>query len=383
MFRNTTLSAFLLTVAVLVPAGWHALRADLQTDGKRLRPLQESFTMTDGTRVTLDVDRSVILTGDTVTATLVAYSDLPRRVTVDLLALHTNNYGGERVEQPWVPIDHETLKLTAAPGGGPPLQTRIQLGERPRAPALDDSFQIYVTEPGKRPARGDDDSVDYRTGPSEGYAAATQISGWSGDNLQMSFGPEGRATAGAPFVVAVRVKNTSGAALGSPPRVTLTTEAALQGIDEDGLSGNAPQVAGSAAPHDTADADAGDAPARPRRAHVPAAVEIEPLDEEPTTNGPELARGEVVVRRFRVTVKQPGLSRVTLLAIASEYDNQPGPLTAGAEDARTFKLEAAKPEAAKPEAAPTMAMAPAGAPAMAPAGAPAMAPAGAPAMAAK
>src|SRR5437868_6672880 len=106
MLRNTTLAAFLVTVAIIVPAGWHALGADIQTDGKRLRPLQQSF-MVDGTRVTLDVDRSVVMTGATVKAKLVAYSDTPKSITVDLTALHTSNYEGGRVERPWVPIDHE------------------------------------------------------------------------------------------------------------------------------------------------------------------------------------------------------------------------------------------------------------------------------------
>ena len=53
--RNPSLAAFLVTVVAIVPAGWHALRADLQTDGKHLRPLQQSFTVGD-VRVTLDVD---------------------------------------------------------------------------------------------------------------------------------------------------------------------------------------------------------------------------------------------------------------------------------------------------------------------------------------
>ena len=66
--RNPTLAAFLVTVVAIVPTGWHALRADLQTDGKHLRPLQQSFTVGD-VRVTLDVDRSVVMTGSTVKAT--------------------------------------------------------------------------------------------------------------------------------------------------------------------------------------------------------------------------------------------------------------------------------------------------------------------------
>src|SRR5215470_9514821 len=103
MPKNTTIAAAVVTIAVAVPAGWRALDADIQSDGKRLRPLQQSFTV-DGTRITLDVDRHVVMTGDTVTATLVAFSETARPIAVDLWALHTSNYEGSRVDQPWVPI---------------------------------------------------------------------------------------------------------------------------------------------------------------------------------------------------------------------------------------------------------------------------------------
>src|SRR4051812_18056611 len=94
MARSTILG-FVLTVGVLVPAGWHLLRADIEMDGKRLRPLRQTLDL-DGVKVTLDVDREVVMTGDTVKATLVAYADTPRDVAVDVHALHTTNYSGER-----------------------------------------------------------------------------------------------------------------------------------------------------------------------------------------------------------------------------------------------------------------------------------------------
>ena len=112
MPNHPTLAAALVTIAVIAPAGWYVLDADIQTDGKRLRPLQQSFTV-DGTRITLDVDRHVVMTGDTVTATVVAFNETAQPVTVDLWALHSSNYEGARVEQPWTPIDREVLKLTA------------------------------------------------------------------------------------------------------------------------------------------------------------------------------------------------------------------------------------------------------------------------------
>jgi hypothetical protein len=317
MPKNPTLAAVLVTVAVIVPAGWHALDADIQADGKRLRPLQQSFTV-DGTRVTLDVDRQVVMTGDTVTATLVAYSDTPRPVSVDLWALHTSNYAGERVEQPWVPIDREVLKLTAAPRGGKPVKTSIKLGEAPDRPALTDSFKIYVTPHGKKPPRREgDDRVDYDTGISEGYAAAVAITGWSGDNLGMTIRPEGRPTRDAPFVVAVRIKNTSGQALARRPYVSLSTEAALEGTEDE-----------------------------ESRA---AAVDIERIDPEVDNDRSEdgmFERGGAMVARFRVTPRKAGLGKLTLLASAFESDEEPGPTTAGVMDARTFKLAETTPAVA-------------------------------------
>lgn len=324
MAKNTTIAAAVVTIAVVIPAGWHALDADIQSDGKRLRPLQQSFTV-DGTRIALDVDRHVVMTGDTVTATLVAYGDAARPVAVDLWALHSSNYEGARVEQPWTPIDREVFTLTPAPRGGKAVTTRIALGQRPNAPALVDSFKIYVTPHGKKPPRGDyDDRVDYDIGVIEGYAAAIGITGWSGDNLRLSIKPEGRPTGDAPFTIAVRVKNTSGQALAHHPYVSLGTSAALQGTEAANFE------------------DAG--------------VVIEQIENEPVKDAGDAAiaaldshafeRGETMVARYRITPKKPGLRQLTFLASAFESDQEPGPTTAGAMDARTFALSEATPSVA-------------------------------------
>src|SRR5262249_25029945 len=83
---RTAIASFLATVGIVVPAAWRLLDANIQTDGKKLRPLQQQLVV-DGARVTLDVDRSVVLTGSTLTAKLRAYSDTPRTVAVDLTLL--------------------------------------------------------------------------------------------------------------------------------------------------------------------------------------------------------------------------------------------------------------------------------------------------------
>jgi hypothetical protein len=250
-----------------------------------------------------------VMTGDTVTATLVAYGDAPKQVAVDLIALHSSNYEGARVEMPWTPIDHETLKLTAAPGGGKPVKTQIVLGTRPDAPALTDDFKIYVAAHGDKPPKREyEDGADYDIGITEGHAAATAITGWSGDNLKLSISPEGKPSGDAPFTVAVRVKNTSGHKLLQRPQINLSTEAALAGTEA---------------------AD-----------HADATVAIEKIEDDasPEDDVTVWKRGAVVTARFRVTPKKPGLGKVTFLASAYEYDDMPGPTTAGAMDARTFKL---------------------------------------------
>ncbi|HEU4730170.1 MAG TPA: hypothetical protein VFT22_19870 [Kofleriaceae bacterium] len=315
MRKTISLAAFLVTTAVIVPAGWHALDADIQSDGKRLRPLQESFTF-EGTRITLDVDRHVVMTGDPVKATLVAYSDAPRQVALDLYALNSSNYEGSRVEAPWVPIDHETIKLTAAPGGGKPVSTLIKLGERPEGPALVDNFKIYVTPHGKKPPRLEgDDRVDYETGVSEGYAAAVGITGWSGDNLGMSIRTGGKPSSDQPFTVAVHIKNTSGQELARAPYVTLSTEAALEAKEGDD--------------------------------HDAAAVTIEQLDADAIADHDvAFRRGQTMVVKFRVTPHKPGLRKMTFLASAFESDEEPGPTTAGAMNARTFTLSDTTPAVA-------------------------------------
>src|SRR6185312_3437430 len=140
---RTFLASFLITAGIAVPMAWHVLDASVERDGKKFRPVQKSFAIGE-TRVTLDVDRSLAMTGDTVTATLHAIGPAGP-VAIDLDLLQTNNYAGERVEQPPTQIDHEKLVLTALPGGGPTVTTQLRLGKKPAKRALTDSFMVYVT----------------------------------------------------------------------------------------------------------------------------------------------------------------------------------------------------------------------------------------------
>ncbi len=296
-----TLATFLITVGVTAPA---LLDANIEVDGKKLRPHEQTFTI-DGTRVTLDIDRALVTTGDKVTATLVAYSDTPKQVALDLRLVQTHLQLGERMEPPSHQIDREKLTLKATPEGGK-TQVSLVLGSPRKALGQLDRFAIYVAphgtpSPAKHDFDGDgDDGMDYWQANIEaGKAAAVDVMGWSGNSISMKTSVDGPIVAGQPFVVAVRVKNTTGVTLPYPAQVELTTGADLAGkVYEDN------------------------------------AVAIEALDDA-TADKPSVKRGAEVVRRFRVTPSSP-MSQITLAVSATAYGDGIGPILGGARDAITF-----------------------------------------------
>src|SRR5258708_6124822 len=217
---RSVIVSLLATVAVAVPAGWRSLTADIRADGKHLRPLQ-SEVYVDGARVTLAVDRPVIHTGDSVVASLRAYADTPKQVTVDLVVLNSANYEGGRVEAPSIAIDHEKLVLSAAPHGGPIVQTKLAMGTRPDRAALVDNFRIVVSPHGAKPT-----ITDHEEGPIP--SAVVGVLGWSGSSLAMTIQPEGKLRAGEPGIVVVRVKNTTGRTI-RRPYTSLHTQISVSG----------------------------------------------------------------------------------------------------------------------------------------------------------
>ena len=278
-------AGFCATCAVVVPLAWHPLDASIDRDGKRVRPLQQTLEL-DGAKVTLDVDRAIVHTGDAVHATLRAYADKPARVAVTLRVSRNVNYEGARVETPDVAIDREQFVLDAAPGGGKPVQTTLVLGKLPDRPNLTDNFKISIAP------KGDPSQV-----------AAVDVVGWSGDSLDMEIVPKGPMTADAPFKVAVRVKNTTGKKLRARPWIRLGTSV-----------GSGGEIAEDADDFDIA------------------AIDTKSRDEEP-----EMRAGAVITEEFIVTPKHAG-KRVTFVANASVFEMEPGPVTAGAMDIETFRL---------------------------------------------
>jgi hypothetical protein len=260
-----------------------------------VRSLEQSVVI-DGVRVTLAVDRAVIFTGDPVTATLRAYGETRKKITVDLTAFDSHNYEGARVEQPSVAIDHERIVLDAAPNGGPTVSTKIVMGKRPERLALVDYFRIFVSAHGLAPNPDNEGDDESRT-PA---AAAVSVLGWSGNSFAISMRPETSVREGESFVIAVRAKNTSGKTLPTP-YLRLGTQVATYG----GI------VAGEN-------------------------VHIEEIEEN--RGDEQWQPGAIATQRFTVKLPKIGAKRIAL--VAEGFAGQGiGPVAGGAMDVQTFAID--------------------------------------------
>lgn len=309
--HRTFAAAFVATIAVLVPAAWHGTDATIEKDGKHVRPLQKQLYI-DGARVTVDVDHALITTGDAVVAKLRAFSDTPRQVAVDLTVMQSDDAFGSRVAAPPSTIDKEHFTLDATPDGGKVVSTKLVMKPNSGTPDKLDWFRIFVSKRGEK--------VDVYGGG--GYSgedddkpavAAVSILGWSSNDFDIAIKPKGKITAGQPFEVAVRIENTSAATIRHAPYIHLGTSVGLYGIEEG------------------EDFEIADAPT------------------ETEEGGPDydkkFRRGDVVVERFTVTPKRADVTSVTFIASAYAWTDEPGTISEGAMDARTFKVApAANPE---------------------------------------
>ena len=305
------------TVAVIVPAAWRGLDATIEKDGRRVRALQQSFTV-DGVRVTLDVDHSLIANGDSVVAKLRAFSDTPKQIAVDLAVLHSDDAIGSRVAAPPQSIDKEHLTLQAAPDGGKPVETKLVLGAGGGGNKVDWYRVIAMPRGSKVDSMGE---VSDREGNyDQGNAAAVGVLAWGANDFDLSIEPQGPITSGAPFTVVVRVKNTTGHTLRHSPYVSLGTSIGLYAIEQS-----------------------------------PDFKVDEPGSDEPELNSDDMRkwkRGSVETHKFVVTPARKDLKTVTFVASAYVWQDEPGPISQGAMDAETF---AVKPAAVEEPAKPTVA----------------------------
>lgn len=282
------LAGFVTTCAVVVPLAWHHLDASVERDGKHVRPLQQSFVTDDGAKVTIDVDHNLIEIGDSVTATLRAYSDAPRQVGVDLAVYYSDDEWGGRVSSPPKAIDLEHLTLAAAPGGGKPVETRIKLSGTGKI----NSFRIFAMPRGHQ--------LDI-WGESTPDVAAVPVLGWGGNDFAISIRAEGPVVAGKPVTVAVRIKNTTGHAI-KRPYLELGSQISLVGV--------------------TASDD----------------VQIDDPSDDPAEQERPLAPGHAMTKKFQVTPQGESGKQLTLIATAFVPLEDIGKTTEGAMDARTFTI---------------------------------------------
>jgi hypothetical protein len=224
-----------LAFAVLALVLPSSASAEIDATGKELRPVQRSCTI-DGVQITLDVDRSVVLTGDTVKATLVADGDAGKRVAVEVSTLHSENHAGEPFDISPTRVAHQIVHLTAAPGGGAPVVVALKLGKRLTHRAWIDRFAIFIAAPG---APVPDEPIEWsdKTGSwkvlETGGAAVTPVLGWSGNTFDMKIAATDPVTLDAPFTIAVRLTNTSGRSLPRDLHVVLTPAEAFLPVDSE------------------------------------------------------------------------------------------------------------------------------------------------------
>jgi hypothetical protein len=194
--NHVSLAAALVTTAIAVPAGWHTLDADIQSDGPQVRPKQQVLALDGTTSVTLDLDRGVMPSGGKASVTLVATSDHPHKVQIALSALQNQGYGAERVELPPLDVDHRVVTLDAQPGGGPPVVETFRLAKNDKKLGRYEWFDIRAT-PAKH-AKG-----------AEVEAASVGLTTWSGNSFAMTIEPPAVVPVEGEFSIAVRVKNTT------------------------------------------------------------------------------------------------------------------------------------------------------------------------------
>ena len=213
---RVSLGAALATFAIGVSV--HTLDADIQTDGPKLRPKQQVLTVGDAT-VTLDMDRGVMPAGGKASVTLVATSERPHEVTLQLRAMEDMGIGAERVANPPKQVDSRSITLEAQPGGGPPRVETFTLAKHTKAGGQSEWFDIIAT------ARGQKDA-----------AASVGVRTWSGNTFAMTIEPPVKLPAEGDFTVAVRMKNTAKKPL-PVPYVQLGAEIrGPEGLDSEGVT---------------------------------------------------------------------------------------------------------------------------------------------------
>ncbi|HEY4183084.1 MAG TPA: hypothetical protein VGM90_39950 [Kofleriaceae bacterium] len=210
--RLPHVAAFVATVAVAVPAGWHALTADITKDGPGTRPPEQELAV-DGATVKVQLDRGIMMAGGQIKATLVATAETERDVFLDVRALQDNGYGGERVPNPPTIIGKKTIKIHATPDGGSPTEVAFTLNGVKRKGAVGwyDLDFVKAKSKFKNFSWESDDSDDADPDAPAKYARVS-FATWGGNSIPMTIDPV-TVPATGPFELAIHVKNTKKKAL--------------------------------------------------------------------------------------------------------------------------------------------------------------------------
>ena len=302
--RTTTLIGFSASFVFFASVAWKATEADIPTDGALTRPAQHELHVGPST-ITIDLDRGLANAGDEVKATLVATSSDMRDVALDVTALKDEGYGGERVPIPPVVVGRRSVILHAGPNGGEPVIVSFHLGHR-GAPGLVSWFNILVTPSRLHPPTDRDWEAE-----DQGVAASVGVATWTGNSFGMTIEPPATIPASGPFVVGVRVTNTSKKLL-KGLNVQLGTSKG--GLSLEGL----------------------DSVVYPRETDDFAVEQLQ--DEGGTTDddgSPTLAAGAERVVRFKIT-PAAGVKNLVLMAEIQTYGQ------GGAMDVKSIDLPAAE-----------------------------------------
>ncbi|HEY4059378.1 MAG TPA: hypothetical protein VGM39_22325 [Kofleriaceae bacterium] len=211
--RLPHVAAFVATVAVAVPAGWHALTADITKDGPGTRPAEQELVV-DGATVKVQLDRGIMMSGSQIKATLVATAETERDITLDVRALQDNGYGGERVPNPPTIVGKKTIKVHATPEGGTPTEVAFAMNGVKRKGAVgwyDLDFVKSKTKFKKFTWEADEGDADADPDAPAKYARVS-FATWGGNSIPMNVDPV-TVPASGPFEIAIHVKNTKKKAL--------------------------------------------------------------------------------------------------------------------------------------------------------------------------
>jgi len=199
-----TVAAFLATVLIAVPAAWRVLDADIQRDGPATKPKVQTIEI-DGAKITVELDRGLLMAGDKLVARLVATSETPRTIALDVRAMEDMGYGGERIPNPPRQVGRRKLNIQAIPGGKI-TDVAFTLGSRGKK----GSARWFDIEVARLGTKRDDDrftSEDAEDGlPSTARVGAAT---WSGNSFAMTIEPPAVIPDDQNFTVAVRVTNTT------------------------------------------------------------------------------------------------------------------------------------------------------------------------------